>query len=80
MFDKDWNILGISIDKCNNQTYSGTCKSENEIEFFLKETYFYIFHRYLSVDKKIIKDDPEYFPLIGNEKAIFYDRLGSSDS
>ena len=45
----------ISIESCNNNTYTGTCKSEAEIDEFMKVNYFYFGGQETIVNKVIYR-------------------------
>ena len=41
-FDTDYKNLAISIVGCDPDSYAGECKSDDEIDKFLKENIFYM--------------------------------------
>ena len=55
-FDSDFKNLAISIVACDPDTYKGECKSDDEIDRFLKENIFYIIFQKTKTNVDIYKD------------------------
>ena len=88
-FGEQFDIPYISIESCNNKTYSGTCKTEEEIDQFMLDNKFYFGGQETLVNKNLYGysddidhsfSDPDnelhYFPLIKKYKSLF---IGSSE-
>jgi hypothetical protein len=61
---KEWDYPMVRITKCDPASYHGTCKSEEEIDQFLKHSNFYVFNMQTAVDQSIFSDEVDYFPIL----------------
>ena len=63
----------ISIDACDNQTYNGMCKNDQEINEFLALHEFFVGHQKILMDRLMKPDSEKINPKFSNgEKSSYF--------
>jgi hypothetical protein len=56
-FDKEFLSLEIAMTKCDQSTYKGQCKSDKDIDHFLRHNFFYFINQDTLVDPSIYENE-----------------------
>lgn len=74
-YNSQYRNTMVVLEKCNNLTYQGVCKSHEEIETFLGANIFYMVRQKNVVDKSIY-NQTDYFPIKILADSIYYKSIG----
>ena len=76
----------LTLERCNNQTYNGTCRTVEEIDQFMQVNIFYMVKQSNLLDKSVYKDNAqdfisehEYFPIRKVADSVFYRNMPIPD-
>ena len=71
-FDSKFKNIEIIFTACDQDTYSGTCKTPDEIDLFLKSNAFYLITQRTFADKSIYMDKQDIDFSDNGDKKFYY--------